>query len=99
MPSSCHPKTVTKSIPFKLSLRIVRICIKPENRDQRLSEIKDLLLARKYPETLIDRGIQRAVKIPRKVALLKVKRKEAEIRPIFAVKFDPRLPPIQPIVS
>ena len=78
LPSSCHPKTVTKSIPFSLSLRIVRICIKPENRDQRLADIKELLLARKYLETLIDRGIQRAVKFPRKVALLKIKKQKAE---------------------
>ena len=99
LPSSCHPKATTKSIPFSLSLRIVRICIKPENRDQRLKELKELLLARNYPESLVDRGIEKAVKIPRKVALLKVKRKEAESRPIFAVKFDPRLPSIQPIVS
>ena len=33
MPSSCHPRTTTKSIPFSLSLRIIRICTKPERRD------------------------------------------------------------------
>ena len=33
LPSSCHSKTVTTSIPYSLSLRIVRICIDPRNRD------------------------------------------------------------------
>ena len=99
MPSSCHPKATTKSIPYSLSLRIVRICTKPETRDIRLTELKELLLARNYPESLIDRSIDKARKIPRKVALFKVKRKEIESRPIFALKFDPRIPAIQPMVA
>ena len=74
LPSSCHPKSTTKSIPYSLSLRIVRICIKDENRDKRLAELKELLLARKYPENLVDRSIEKARKIPRKIALLKVKK-------------------------
>ena len=60
LPSSCHPKSTTKSIPYSLSLRIVRICSKEENRDKRLHELKELLLARNYPESLIDRSIKKA---------------------------------------
>ena len=60
LPSSCHPKTTTKTIPFSLSLRIVRICSTPANRDKRLTELKELLLARKYPESLIDRIIEKS---------------------------------------
>ena len=99
LPSSCHPKSTTQAIPYSLSLRIVRICTKKENRDKRLAELKDLLLARKYPESLIDRSIEKARKIPRKVALLKVKNKTAEKRPIFVAKYDPRTPALQPIVA
>ena len=44
LPSSCHSKTVTTSIPYSLSLRIVRICIDPRNRDTRLNELKESLL-------------------------------------------------------
>ena len=76
LPSSCHPKTTTKAIPYSLSLRIVRICTKSEERDMRLNEIKELLLARQYPESLVDRAIEKAKLIPRKVALFKVKKKE-----------------------
>ena len=54
LPSSCHPKATSKAIPFSLSLRIVRICTKKEQRDQRLLELKELLLASQYPEQLID---------------------------------------------
>ena len=54
-----------------------------------MSELKELILARQYPESLIDRAIERARKIPRKVALLKVRTKNKEKQPIFAVKYDP----------
>ena len=43
LPSSCHPKTTTKAIPYSLSLRIIGICTKPEARDQRLKELEELL--------------------------------------------------------
>ena len=99
LPSSCHPKSTTKSIPFSLSLRIVRICSKTENRDKRLLELKELLLARYYPESLIDRSMDKARKIPRKIALLKVIKKTTENRPIFISKYDPRMPSIQPILE
>ena len=94
---SCHPAGVTASIPFSLGLRIVRICTKTENRDKRLKELKGVLLQRNYPNSLIDRGIERARKIPRKIALLKVKTKATQNLPVFAIKYDPRLPPIKSI--
>ena len=73
-----------------MALRIVRICTKKDQRDIRLNELKELLLAREYPENLIDRAIAKAVKIPRKVALLKVRRKtDDKKRPVFVLKYDP----------
>ena len=33
LPSSCHPPSCTKNIPFSLCLRIVRICSKTEYRE------------------------------------------------------------------
>ena len=51
---------------------------KPEQRGQRLKELKEILLDKKYPEDIIDRAVQKASKIPRKVALLKVKAKLQE---------------------
>ena len=72
--SSCHPKVTSKAIPYSLALRIIRICTKRDQRDLRLKDLKELLLAREYPENLTDRAIAKAVKIPRKVALLKVRK-------------------------
>ena len=61
--------------------------------------MKELLQERKYPEDLIDRAINKAKKIPRLVALFKIRKKNTEKRPVFAVKFDPRLPALQQIVG
>ena len=78
LPSSCHPAQTTKSIPYSLSLRIVRICNNPQNRDIRLQELKQRLLERNYNENTIDRAITRAMKVPRKIALRRVIRKDKE---------------------
>ena len=75
LPSSCHPKQTTKAIPYSLSLRIIRICNNPASRDQRLQELKAYLLERGYQEGLVDREINRARNIPRKIALKRAKGK------------------------
>ena len=101
MTSSCHPIGCTKNIPFSLGLRIVRTCTEPETRDKRLSELKELLIHRDYPERLIDSALTRARAIPMRIALRKVIRKKEKNskRPIFALKYDPRLPSISNIQS
>jgi hypothetical protein len=45
----------------------------------------------------INRAIDRAREIPRHVALRRVIRTQANSRPVFALTYDPRLPPIQSI--
>ena len=54
-------------------------------------------MSRKYPNNLIDRAIDKARKVPRKLALRKVTKKKETNRPVFAVTFDPRLPAINNI--
>ena len=54
--------------------------------------MKILFLNRKYNENTIDKAIEKAKKIPRKYALKKVIRIDTQKRPIFAVKYDPRMP-------
>lgn len=56
-----------------------------------------MLLDRSYPERLIDSTIDRARKIHRHIALRKSKKKNSTKRPIFATKYDPRLPNIASI--
>ena len=95
--SSCHPAQVTKSVPFSLALRIVRICSDFRNREKRFSELTNLLLSRGYSQRMVDAAVDRARKIPRKVALRKVSERKLEKRPVFALTFDPRLPSIPSI--
>ena len=97
LPESCHPNQTTRSIPMSLGLRIVRICRKPVNRDKRFQELRQLLLDRGYKKHIIDPALSKARHVPRSRALLKRPKRETSNRPIFAVKYDPRLPPIQNI--
>ena len=97
LPSSCHPPSCTKNIPFSLCLRIVRICSKPEYREKQFLKLQELLESRGYSKLTINRAIDRAREIPRHVALRRVIRRQADSRPVFAMTYDPRLPPIQSI--
>ena len=96
--SSAHPTHTFKNIPFSLALRIVRICSLPEVRDQRLEELKNLLISREYKPGIIDAAIMRAKAIPRSEAIKRVERKTNTNRVVFAVKYDPRLPSVTNIV-
>ena len=101
LPSSCHPAHVTNNIPFSLAYRIVRICSESDTRDQRLEELKQLLLDRNYKSNIINSAIERARAIPRMKALERVTTNTAEKtrRPVFAVVYDPRLPALPSIVK
>ena len=52
---------------------------------------------RGYSERTIQAAIDRARGIPRHIALRRVVRSQANKRPVFALTYDPRLPPIQNI--
>ena len=97
LPSSCHPPSCTKNIPFSLSLRIVRICSKPEYRETQFIKLKELMMSRGYSERTLNSAIERARTIPRQVALRRVLKKQEVKRTVFALTFDPRLPNIQNI--
>ena len=97
---SCHPIGCTKNIPYSLGLRIVRICSSTEDRDKRLNELKNLLLDRDYPERLVTSAIDKARSVSREKAMRIVirRKKKAQNRPVFALKFDPRLPSISSLL-
>ena len=65
LPTSCHPKQTTKSIPFSLATRVIRICSNKEKRELELSKLKELLIDRQYKAELIDIAIEKAKAIPR----------------------------------
>ena len=99
LPTSCHSKNTTTAIPYSLSLRIVRICRDPNNREKRFQELKTKLIERGYSEKVIDLAINKARKVPRKVALRKALKPSQKEGPIFAVTFDPRLPSLGNIMA
>ena len=99
LPSSCHPNSITKNIPYSLALRIVRICSESDTRDMRLSELRQMLLDRDYKSSIIDAAITRAKAVPRSEALKKVFKQKTTSRPVFVVKYDPRLPSVNKIVQ
>ena len=96
--SSCHPSQVCENIPYSLALRIVRICSKPEDRDKRLDELKQLLLNRDYKLNIINSAISKAKNIPRSEALKRVVKPPTN-RPVFPVTHHPSLPSIPKIVN
>ena len=97
LPTCCHPRQTTRSIPFSLATRIIRICSSKENREQELNKLKELLLERQYKLEVIESAIEKAKKIPRDQLLKPKLQKDENKRPVFAVLYDPRLPSIQPI--
>ena len=97
--SSCHPIDCFKSIPFSLAMRIVRICSEIQARDNRLQELKEMLLSRGYTPGIIDAAIAKARAIPRQEALKRVTRHTDNQRPKFVVSYDPRLPSISSITQ
>ena len=67
--------------------------MKPVDQETRFSELKQMLIERKYSSAMVDAAIRRARAIPRKEALKKVDHpNQPHKRPIFAVTWDPRLP-------
>ena len=90
--SSCHSKETTLSIPYSLSLIIVRVCTSEENREKQFLVLKKCSLQRGYLENNVNSAIDKARKIPRAVALRKVKETVKSEGPIFAVTYDPRHP-------
>ena len=75
-------------------MRINRIFSEPEEREIGFSELKEMLLARFYPKTVLDTAIAKARAIPRDQALKQVSRSKTNTRPVFVVSWDPRLPSI-----
>ena len=99
LPQSCHQPAVFTSIPYSLAYRIQRICSCEKARDQRMEELKEMLLQRNYPRGVINAAIEKAKAVPRLEALKRVEKKQKSDRQIFCVQFDPRLPSVNQIMK
>ena len=86
--SSCHPIHTRKGLVYSLAYRLRRICSTPEFLKNRLSELKQFLLARGYKSKVIDPAIERASSKQRCDAMAR-KPKTDNNRIPFVVRFNP----------
>jgi peptide-methionine (R)-S-oxide reductase len=98
LPSSCHPVHITKNIPYSLCYRLVRICSDRNTLLSRFDELRNLLLSRDYPPSIIEQAISRALTIPRSEALKKVTKKKME-RVVYTTTYHPALPSYSSILK
>ena len=61
-PTSCHPYHIIRSLPYSQSLRIIRICSEPEDRERELENLAGFFRNRNYDEEIIQDGINKALK-------------------------------------
>ena len=95
-PNSCHPPHIFKSIIYSGSLRIRRICSKPEWCETRLKEFAQYLKLCNYKPKVINQQIARASTTPRP-DLLKYKPKKSSDRIPWVATYDPRQPNLRKI--
>ena len=100
LPGSCHPRQTCRSIPYSLSMRIIRICTNSENRDKCLEELKRMLLARNYLENQVKSAISKARSDPQHIALRQSQsKKQKSERSVVSIKYEPRLASVSQIQS
>ena len=63
--SSHHPHHIKRNIIYSQALRYKRIISNPRTLTQEISTLKNIFLARGYPQRLIHQQIQKALLIPR----------------------------------
>ena len=95
MPSHAH----RENIPYNLTRRICPIVDEKDTTDKRLLNLKEKIQQQKYPNTLIDHGIQKAKIIPRP-ELRKAKSKDNNENKIlsFVTTHNPNNPNLFPII-
>ena len=86
---SCHPRSTKNNVPYNLARRVCTIITNDSLRNKRLIELKDSLLARDYPESVIDNGIEMASKLDI-TELRTPKEQETEAIIPFVTTYNPK---------
>jgi uncharacterized protein YdeI (YjbR/CyaY-like superfamily) len=76
---------------YSLALRLVRICSDKSDLEKRLSELREMLLSRKYNANIVNEAIKKASNLDRKEIVKKVTKNKNE-RVVLAVTYYPKLP-------
>lgn len=89
--TSCYSSHTKRSIPYNLARRTCTIVSDSNVRDRRLHELKQTLLNRCFPKTLIESGLRKAIQIPRHTLLTPINRTEVEIV-TYVSTYNPKNP-------
>ena len=100
IPTSCHPKHCCKNIPYRLALRLRRICSDSNTFELRAKELTNQLHSRGYLKQDIASAIDKARQRSRD-ALLSYRPKSTEVGTIlpFVLTYHPDLPKVRDIVD
>ena len=90
---SCHPRHCARSIPFSQCLRIRRICSTDMAFMKRALELKERLLRRGYPISLLNMAIQKVAAIPRSNTLTYKEKQPSDRVPVI-ITHNPANPPM-----
>ena len=88
---SCHPFHTKRAIPYGQALRIRRICLKNEDFERRVSDLKQWLLLRGYKEDLIDSQIDKARSFDRDSLLSEVNQRVKNDNVYLVLTYHPAL--------
>ena len=91
--SSCHPPHTKRSIPYRLALRLRRICFNYHTYKQRSQELMNYLVNRGYRLDFLKTQIQRASDVSRNDALEIKPKRQTDTVP-FVITYNPALPNI-----
>ena len=96
--SSCHPSHTKQSIPFRMALRLRRICSTDEFFNTRSGALTTHLIKRGYKHRLVKDSIENVRQIPRSRALATSIKKESHTIS-FVITFNPAVPNILQVIS
>ena len=96
---SCHPPHTKRNIPFNLARRTCTIVEENKSRDDKLGNLKIVLLKQGYPKSLIENSIEKAKNIPLE-ELRHPKEKQSAKEPLaFVSTHNPRNPDMFKIIK
>ena len=95
---SCHPKSTRINIPFTLARRICLIVSEESQRHVRLQQLQQYLKRLKYPNSVIQTGIEKAKELKREDLLLNSEKNQKKIIPYIS-KYNPNNPNVFSILK
>ena len=98
LPTSCHPKHCCKNVPYRLALRLRRICSDSDTFESRARELTDHLCKQGYQKKEISLAIERARQQKREDLLSYRPKSESNVLP-FVLTYHPDLPKVRDIVN